>query len=134
MKKNITTKNIDAVLKFLPYFEDNKNQFYEVQKDSDFLMAPYIYSKEVMTFMDTLYNENIVFSFDWGEWQEEAIRYFNNPDLIKSTDILTLRKLFTLHVRKERFCDGHFTSVIDSGHLVNILKRLKELRDKIKER
>ena len=39
MKKNITTKNIDAVLKFLPYFEDNKNQFYEVQKDGDFLMA-----------------------------------------------------------------------------------------------
>ena len=64
MKKNITTKNIDAVLKFLTYFEDNKNQFYEVQKDGDFLMCPYIYSKEVMTFMDTLYNENIVFSFD----------------------------------------------------------------------
>ena len=87
-----------------------------------------------MTFMDTLYNENIVFSFDWGEWQEEAIRYFSNPDLIKYTDILTFRKLLTLHVRKVRFCDRHLTSVIDSGYLVSILKRLKELRSKIKNK
>jgi len=142
MKKNITTKNIDAVLKFLPYFEDDKNHFYDYhdfekvqKKDGYVLMCPYyIYSKEVITFIETLYNENIVFPFDWGEWQEEAIRYFNNPDLIKSADTLTLRKLLTLHVRKDRFFDGHLALVIDSGHLISILKRLKELRSKIKNK
>ena len=129
MAGKITNKNIDNVLKLLSYFEDGNSQFYEIRKEGDTLIFPYIYSAEVMKFMDALRTENIIFPFDWVKWQDEAVRYFDNPELLKSADLLTLRKLLTLHVRKDQFCDGHFAFIIDSGHLLNILKRLEELRD-----
>jgi O-acetyl-ADP-ribose deacetylase len=129
MVEKITSKNIDNILKLLPYFEDKNNQFYEIRKEVNTLIFPYIYSVEVMNFMDALRTENIIFPFDWVKWQDEAVRYFDNPELLKSADLLTLRKLLTLHVRKDRFCDGHFAYIIDSGYLLNILKRLEELRD-----
>jgi len=128
MPEKITEKNIDKILKFLPYFEDKNSQFYELKKEGNTLIFPYIYSVEVMAFMDVLRTENIIFPFDWVKWQNEAIKYFNDPELIESADILTLRKLLTLHIRKDRFCDGHLASVIDYGHLLSLLKRLKKLR------
>jgi len=130
--KNITIENINRILEFLPYFESTDNKFFKI--DTTDLMYPYLYDKKVLDFEKALYDENIVYSFDWAEWQSEAEKYFNNPELLKTTDIETIRKLLTLHVRKERFCSGHFASMISSGHIINILKRLKEFRSKIKSK
>jgi hypothetical protein len=30
-------------------------------------------------------------------------------------------------VRKERFCEGHLAGFCESGHIVSVLKRLKQL-------
>jgi len=35
--------------------------------------------------------------------------------------------LLTIHVRKERFCEGHLACVCESGHIVSVLKKLKQL-------
>ncbi|MBN1128044.1 MAG: hypothetical protein JXA71_03610 [Chitinispirillaceae bacterium] len=41
---------------------------------------------------------------------------------------ILVRKLCTLHVRKDRFCEGHLAGIVEAGHMTEILKRLKELR------
>jgi len=61
------------------------------------------------------------------------LKYIDNPELLESVDLLILRKLLTLHVKKERFCSGHLASVIDTGHLVKIFERLKELKTNLKD-
>jgi hypothetical protein len=118
-------KNIDNILKYIPYFESTCKEFYKL--DSKYLMDPYIYNKEVNDFVKALYNENMIFSFDWPNWQNEAEKYYRDPELLKYADLQTLRKLLTFHVRKDRFCSGHLLGMIESGHILNILKRLKNI-------
>jgi hypothetical protein len=42
--------------------------------------------------------------------------------------LLTIRRLFTLHVRKGQFCEGHFAAMIANGHFAAILDRLENIR------
>lgn len=74
-----------------------------------------------------LHDSNLVYDFNWPAWQDEAIRYYENPKLVDSADLATVRKLITTHARKDRFCDGHLAAMIHEGHFIVILKRLKEL-------
>jgi O-acetyl-ADP-ribose deacetylase len=127
--KEIKKKDIDKILEYLPYFKDKTNSFYTIESENYF--DPYSYSGRVNQFIDTLYKHNFIISYDYPSWQPEAIKYVEDPKLLESADLLTLQKLLTLHVRKERFCSGHLASVIDEGHLLKILERLKKLRLKV---
>ena len=71
--------------------------------------------------------------FDYLRWLNEAKKYIEDPKLLESADLLTLRKLLTLHIRKERFCSGHLAAAIDTGHLVKILERLKVLKSNLED-
>jgi len=125
--KKITIKNIDIILEYLPYFKNTKNSFYKVDKKLS--LDPFTYSVRVYSFIKDLYENNFIIRFNHSCWQEEALKYFNDPKLLDSANLLILRKLLTLHVRKDRFCAGHFAHMIDTGHILNILKRLKIIRD-----
>jgi len=127
MLNNITRKNIDAVLVFIPLFESRDIELYKIDTETSFL-DPYQYSKDVDSFINTLYQESFAISFDWTAWQDEAKRFVDNPKLLNSAGISTLQKLLTTHVRKERFCSGHIAMVIDKGHVLALLKRLKAIR------
>jgi O-acetyl-ADP-ribose deacetylase len=71
--------------------------------------------------------------FDYPRWQNEALKYIENPKLLESSDLMILRKLLTLHIRKERFCSGYLAVAINTGHLVKILERLEELKTDMKD-
>jgi hypothetical protein len=88
-----------------------------------------MYSPEVNNFVQTLYEQGIIYVFDWTSWKEEAEHYQSDPHSLKGADILTLRKLLTAHVRADRFVEGHLASVFESGHITTILRRLKQIRD-----
>jgi len=121
-------KSMDKVLKFLPIFEKQGFSAGEVVANKG--QFPYInYSPEVRDFISTLNESGLIRPFDWGSWQNEATRYFNDPAQLDSADIDTLSKLLTLHVRKERFCEGHLKHMLESGHIVEIFKRLRTIKD-----
>jgi hypothetical protein len=42
---------------------------------------------------------------------------------------LSRMALLTLHVRKERFCEGHIAAMVEAGYIQGILERLKEMRE-----
>jgi len=125
-KNKITEENINKILGFIPYFESKDSVFYTV--DTSDLLNPHIYSRKVLDFEKALYEENIIYIFDWVSWQPEAEKYFRDTELLKDADLDTLRKLLTLHARKERFCSGHLAQMIESGHVLNILRRLKDIK------
>ncbi len=126
--KAITLKNIDAVLTFLSYFENTKNTFFTT---SDSWIDPYDYSPTVQDFIGILYDEGFIRPFDWGAWQGEPMKYFEDPASLDSADLDTISKLLTLHVRKDRFCGGHLADMIESGHILAILRRLKAIREEM---
>ena len=85
------------------------------------------YSSQADAFQQDLNDVDFVYSFDWGEWQDEAERLTVTPGALDDADLLTLMKLLTLHVRKERFSGGHLANAFEQGWIVAILERMKEL-------
>jgi len=121
----ISKANITAILKYIPIFE--AEGFNPGEMVTDRGMPWYSCSEDVLNFVQDLYDNNIIYSFDWPAWQEEAERLHNDPEALASADRETLRKLLTVHVRKDRVSEGHLAAVIRDGHVVGILRSLGEL-------
>jgi O-acetyl-ADP-ribose deacetylase (regulator of RNase III) len=127
VERKITVQGIDKVLAFLPLFERSDTTLYEVRTDLS-LFDPYVYSNEVDEFIEILSSEEFVTPFDWSTWQNEAAKFVEQPKLLESAELTILQKLLTTHIRKERFHSGHLAAMIDNGHILAILKRLKQIR------
>ena len=126
----IGPQQLDVVLRFLSIFERPGYVFGEWHSPKG-QFPHYSMSREAMDFVQTLYDQRIIFSFDWMSWQEEAERYVSVPEALEAADLLVLRKLLTTHVRKDRFVEGHLASMLECGHITAILRRLKEIREPI---
>ncbi len=122
-----TAQQIDAVLAFLPLIEHPAEPLYRVDTDVS-MLDPYVYGEVVSGLVDALYANRFVEPFDWRGWSATAKEYMDDPTRLDSADLGTLRKLLTTHARAERFSSGHLAMVINSGHLVAVLRRLAELR------
>jgi hypothetical protein len=127
---DIGPADLDAVLAFLPTFTQPGYAFGEWRRPEG-RFPYYEQNRDVGDFVSTLYDRQVVFSFDWPSWQDEAERLFNEPGALAAADLLTLRKLLTTHVRKERFSEGHLAHMLESGHITAILRRLQEIRDEM---
>ncbi|WP_322362836.1 DUF6508 domain-containing protein [Pseudomonas sp. Teo4] len=53
------------------------------------------------------------------------------PSLTAQADLAGLRAMFTYCLRGERFCDGHWASMIEKGYVMNLLHRLKVVREQM---
>jgi hypothetical protein len=42
-----------------------------------------------------------------------------------------VRKLLTTHIRADRFIEGHLAGVLENGHIVAVLRRLRTIRDQM---
>ena len=124
--KSISLENAEALLSFLPVFEDPDFYVGEVVVEKG-VMPYWEYDRQVHLFIKTLYENGWVIDFGWPDWQKQAKLYWNNPAMLKGARISTIQKLLTTHVRKDRFCDGHLGIAIRSDHIVSILKRIKQL-------
>jgi len=124
----VTPSKIDALMPFLKKFEECG--FADSTPRTDATIFPDIkFEDTVNRFTRALYqNDWIASDFNWTKWQETAQRYVECRDMVGSADTLTIQKLLTTHVRKDRFCEGHLASMIKKGHILGLLRRLQELR------
>ncbi len=123
-------EEIDALLAFLPILEQPGFQFAEHcggEKNADgTIQMPYMMLTEPASrFVKALYIHNFIQPFRWSQWQDEAQRYLGDPSLIEQADLETICRLFTTHVRKDRFCDGHLEDMFECGHFMGLLRRLR---------
>lgn len=118
------------MLSTIPLLENYSGPWIEhniKSEDHAISIGPATYPAPVLAFLHSLSDSRLFIPFDWGSWQDEAARLFSDPGLIQEADPLTIRRLLTTHVRKERFCEGHLAGLCESGHIVSVLKRLKQL-------
>ena len=87
----------------------------------------YEYSPEVLSFIEALNDASVVLDFAWGAWQPQALRYYEEPFRLGRARLTTLRKLLSLHLRKDRFVEGHLAGMLESGHITAILRRAAHL-------
>lgn len=117
-------ENVDAILEYIPYFEDPESEFMHVEKGQRY------YDEEADFFKDDLYQENIYRTFDnLKDWEEKGWKYINNHELIKRLDLLTIMKLIYLIMQKENIRPGFMGTLMSDGTILTILKRLEEIRN-----
>lgn len=128
-----TSQQIDAILPFLERFE--ANGFSPGIWDSPPGAFPNFYLNDVvLDFLNAL-SENgwIDRDFYWPAWQKEAVAFVDSPEKLATADTTIIQKLFTTHARKDRFCEGHWAAMFECGHVVAVLRRLKELRTTLEQ-
>lgn len=123
----------DGLLSFLPVLDQPEFEVGEVVSgdgtEGGTLTFPYWnYEPQVSRFIQAVYDTGaILWGFDWPAWQEHAVRYVEQPGYLAGADLDICRRLLTTHVRKDRFVDGHVGAMIESGHIVAVLKRIEQI-------
>ena len=81
--------DIDALLEYLPYFQDENNKFYQIIDKPP--QIPYSnYSETVDTFHHGLYQRNMILDFDWTQWINEGEKYMEKRELLITADITVI--------------------------------------------
>lgn len=124
----IGPEQLDVVLQYLTVFEEGAFAPGE-WREPEGQFRWFSFRPEVEAFVRTLYEQGIILPFDWPNWTQEAEGYQVDPGNLDGVDLLTLRKLLTVHVRADRFAEGHLASMFENGHIVAILRRLRHIRE-----
>ncbi len=99
--QQLSQSELNEILNFLPVFE--QPDYKPGQWNSPEKAFPYYgYSSEVLAFLEVLYKYNFILPFDWTNWAEGK-RLVEDPTLIQKSNMQTLRKLLTAHVRATDF-------------------------------
>lgn len=131
-RETVTYELIDELLRFLPMFDDPDRTFIERwgggERTSDGVITlPYpVYPHEVKEFF------RLASQPCWCDDEYEprlAGRMLADDRAISTASLDQVRAMLAYCVRGERFCDGHWRAVLESGRVVALLKRLRELRE-----
>lgn len=126
--------NINRLLDFIPYFENDKNEFYtfsepEKNQGETIYMAYPSYDKGVTDFIDLVYETGLLKEDYLDYMEEKGIRNVDSNefiDIIKQSDLLLLQSILTYFVRQERFYHGLWGKAAKEKVFLNILYRLRE--------
>lgn len=132
----VLAARIDAITQYLPALEPPRvagNWAGGVPEADGTRILPWFrHEDEVLAFMQSCIDNGWVQVFEWHGWQETAERkYFPETPLLRRARVKTLQRLLTLHLRKDRFVEGHFAAMVEAGHIAAILRRLQEIRRRL---
>lgn len=68
----------------------------------------------------------VMLGFDWMAWREGAQR-FATTEAIATATLDEVQRLVTLHVRQDRFVEGHFANEVQRGTFGALLRRMAVL-------
>jgi hypothetical protein len=80
------------------------------------------------TFVITVHASGFVQPYDWIADDAARRDQIRDPAALFSMDLDTFRRTVIVHVRADRFCEGHLLSLARSGYLTAVIKRAGELR------
>lgn len=131
-EREITKDDIDALLEFLPRFEEPGREFAkwgEIQKNTDgSISLPFpTYDEDVEEFFKLVGQSWM----DYGYQPEEAARMLADSEFVKQASLEQVKTMLTYCSRGERFCDGHRESLLTGGQIVALLRRLKAIREEM---
>ena len=132
----VTKENINKILEFLPYFEDNSNYFFEFIKKQEDKLGIYHFpyykpSPQILDFIYTLKMENFLLPYDWEKDMPHILRFINGKRSIAEANLSDIRKIFTTLSVGEKFCEGYLANAVNRGIVLDALKRLEEIMQDI---
>lgn len=77
------------------------------------------------------YDNGLVIPFDWSEWSEgRAMFRKEGEDKFNNTSLTDVIKLFTAVIRNDRFNDGAWADIFETGDGAKLLKQLLTFKPK----
>ncbi|MBL0353981.1 MAG: DUF6508 domain-containing protein [Candidatus Dechloromonas phosphoritropha] len=64
---------------------------------------------------------------DYAYSPEVAGRMLEDDEVVNTADLAQIKTMLTYCVRGERFCEGHWSAMIEDGDVRRLLQRLAEL-------
>jgi hypothetical protein len=113
------------IIGFLPVFEkidEPSEVVVNAKPDGSAKVVNYKYHEDVINFLSALYNDDVLVDFDWSNWQKGNAILENKQYDLNTLSILEFRKLFTLIVRQDRFCEGLLHQCIKDGMVLKSLR------------
>jgi hypothetical protein len=129
--KRLTKKRIDELLAFLPILYRPPAELEPhwlgggTLESGVFVMPHPAYPAAVEQFFAVAGQE---WWCDFDYRPETSGAMVRSDDFIAKAILSQIKTMLTFCVRGERFCDGHWTAMIEQGRVAAILKRLAELR------
>ena len=130
----MTTEKMDELLRFLPLFENPDREYVkdwgggELTSDGAMTVPYPIYCDDVLEFFTLAGQAHWA---DYGYKPQEAYRMLSDDDLVSSASLDQIKTMLTYCVRGERFADGHWAHMLESGRVVALLRRLAVLREEL---
>jgi hypothetical protein len=98
------------------------------------IQMPYVeYAREVEALVGDLYECGFIVPFDWAKEARQLEQLHENEQAMNSASLEVVVKLFTLHVRADRFNEGNLAHAFDRGWITQLLRRLMEIDQKTPE-
>jgi hypothetical protein len=79
--------------------------------------------------IDTMNETGFISPFDWNAEFGDRLDDLADDQVLRSADLETLRKIFTAHVRLNRFRQGYLDEMVKQGKWSAMLARLQWLYD-----
>lgn len=130
----ITRERIDELLRFLPRFKVPGRVWIERvgggQETADGAVTMYypLYCEDVLAFYQLAGQP---WWSDYGYEPRVAAQMIADEERIARATLGEIKTMLTCCVRGERFSDGHWAAMLESGKIVAILRRLQMLREKV---
>jgi hypothetical protein len=127
----ITRAEIDELLRFLPLFDIPGREYFagygggERRADGTVTMLYPVYPDDVIEFY-RLAGQPCWSDYDYEP--REAARMLADEAFIRRATLDEIKTMLTYCVRGERFSDGHWGAMLESGKVIALLKRLRVLR------
>jgi hypothetical protein len=130
-ERPLTKADFEAILRFLPAFEDPDVAFMEPLDPRPEVPGVIVSDEPDLSplakeFIDELHDHGWIIHFDWVKW-DLGPRLDQHRELIAMARVETLRRLLTCHVRADHFTYGHLEYAFESGAFTAILRRLQGL-------
>ncbi|TXN73694.1 DUF6508 domain-containing protein [Methylobacterium sp. WL6] len=123
-----------ALAQHIPAFADPAapaGEWYHPDAEPGTFSAPsFLPNAEAERFVADCYAYDWVLSgFDWAAWAQtaEAQRLRNDPSQLAGANEHQLAQLLTVFIRQDRFVEGALATAFESGLILGILQRTKQL-------
>ncbi len=125
--KNISQEDWERLFQFIPLIKEHESfgKMKAGEKDAKGIIEfPYVIPHKVVDdFTDIMYKLNLVIDFDWGKWTAGSKIVANGS--YKNHNEITLIKILTAIIRKDRFQEGLLAEAFENGTIGKILSELK---------
>jgi hypothetical protein len=127
----ITIERIEELLRFLPLFDVPGREYVKAWAGGEETPDGAITFPYPEYFDDVLEFFRLAGKTCWSDFEynpKEAYAMLNDDPFVNTCSLNDIRTMLTYCVRGERFADGHWANLLQSGRVVALLRRLAVLR------